>query len=483
MDANTDVKKLAIKASVLTVFTIIYFYLVFKLFRKHISENYPDKPPVIFKTFGTILRNNESVKNQSSKLRFKAVEKNKRQLPETFNALHQWRDFLGSVQDQGSCGSCWAQSSVLVLQDRINLITNGKWNTDLSIAKMISCGFTFDKSIKKYGGAEKLWDLIQKDPETRQTVFEEIQQEAQCNGQSLYDSARVLYLFGTPTFSCIPNKGQTISGKDYNIITAISSRDIPICWELTGRDIDTCRDTKEPLVAYRIKDAYNIPPIEEEIKYEIFHWGPVLAGFQIFPDFLYEYDGKGIYRHSNKKQEALGGHAIGIIGWGIEDVNGEKVKYWLCRNSWSSSWGIGGFFKIEMFIKECQLEENLLGITPDIPGWGLANQPVPDVISKSDIDIRTCKALPSHCINPESGLVNSSLDKIKSGELVGSINKPIIDPSIILPYDKFWAGDLVSTGKNRLSDSAGTNKGISPIKIIPFVIIYIILMYVLWRYI
>ncbi len=53
-----------------------------------------------------------------------------------------------------------------------------------------------------------------------------------------------------------------------------------------------------------------------------------------------------------------GGHAISIMGWGIQPRirvgNGPNdiadVPYWYCRNSWGTKWGMnGGYFKIAMY--------------------------------------------------------------------------------------------------------------------------------------
>lgn len=49
----------------------------------------------------------------------------------------------------------------------------------------------------------------------------------------------------------------------------------------------------------------------------------------------------GIYHYTGG--DKLGGHAVKIIGWGSE--NG--VNYWICANSWSTKWGMNGFFNIE----------------------------------------------------------------------------------------------------------------------------------------
>lgn len=47
-----------------------------------------------------------------------------------------------------------------------------------------------------------------------------------------------------------------------------------------------------------------------------------------------------MYKHVTGKM--LGGHAIRILGYGVED----GTKYWLVANSWNSDWGDQGFFKI-----------------------------------------------------------------------------------------------------------------------------------------
>ena len=38
-----------------------------------------------------------------------------------------------------------------------------------------------------------------------------------------------------------------------------------------------------------------------------------------------------------------GGHAVKMIGYGTDS---QGVDYWLCANSWGTSWGERGYFKI-----------------------------------------------------------------------------------------------------------------------------------------
>ena len=65
---------------------------------------------------------------------------------------------------------------------------------------------------------------------------------------------------------------------------------------------------------------------------------------------------KGIYHHTTG--DFLGGHAVKIIGWG-ED-NG--VQYWIAANSWSTSWGENGHFKIK--IGDCGFADTAYSCSP-----------------------------------------------------------------------------------------------------------------------
>ncbi|KOB70218.1 Cathepsin B [Operophtera brumata] len=77
---------------------------------------------------------------------------------------------------------------------------------------------------------------------------------------------------------------------------------------------------------------------EEQIKAELFQNGPVEAVFYVYADF-FNYK-SGVYKYV--EGDFVYGHAIKIIGWGVED----GVKNWLVANSWNTDWGDKGFFKI-----------------------------------------------------------------------------------------------------------------------------------------
>jgi cathepsin B len=88
-----------------------------------------------------------------------------------------------------------------------------------------------------------------------------------------------------------------------------------------------------------------------KIQADIAKYGTVTAAFTVYSDFpTYK---SGVYKHVTGS--ALGGHAIKILGWGVE--NGQD--YWLVMNSWNDQWGDNGLFKIARGTNECGIESQV----------------------------------------------------------------------------------------------------------------------------
>ena len=89
---------------------------------------------------------------------------------------------------------------------------------------------------------------------------------------------------------------------------------------------------------------------------ELMKNGPVEAAFTVYADFP-NYK-SGVYQHVSGT--ALGGHAIRILGWGVE----KGTPYWLVANSWNYDWGDNGTFKILRGQDHCGIES---GVVAGIP--------------------------------------------------------------------------------------------------------------------
>lgn len=92
---------------------------------------------------------------------------------------------------------------------------------------------------------------------------------------------------------------------------------------------------------------------------EIYTHGSVGADFEVYEDFI-NYK-TGVYHHV--KGSYLGGHAIKLIGWGVE--NG--AKYWIAVNSWNDGWGDNGTFKILRGSNHLGIEGDVVGGIPKLP--------------------------------------------------------------------------------------------------------------------
>jgi cathepsin B len=80
------------------------------------------------------------------------------------------------------------------------------------------------------------------------------------------------------------------------------------------------------------------------------------TGFTVYQDFM-NYK-SGVYKHVSGN--VLGGHAVKIVGWGQE--NG--TNYWICANSWGTSWGENGFFRIAW--GQCGIDSAVYGCAPQL---------------------------------------------------------------------------------------------------------------------
>ena len=228
---------------------------------------------------------------------------------------------LKEVRDQANCGSCWAFGAVEAMSDRICIRSGQTDQRRVSAQNMLtccsSCGFGCDGGYPAY--AWRYW------------------QSAGLVTGGLYQDKTTCQ----PYF--LPPCDHHVDGS-HGACPAVV--DTPKCVQNCddGNKADYTKDLMYGANAYSVSG-------EQNIMQELYQNGPVEASFTVYDDFpTYR---SGVYQHVTGGY--LGGHAIKMIGWGVE--NGEK--YWLCVNSWNDEWGDNGLFKIKRGSNECGIESSV----------------------------------------------------------------------------------------------------------------------------
>jgi cathepsin B len=224
-------------------------------------------------------------------------------IPASFDSRQQWPNYIHPIRDQQRCGSCWAFAASEVLSDRFSIASSGSTDVVLSPEDMVSCDST----------------------------------DMGCQGGMLSNAWNYLKDTGIVSDKCFP----------YTAGTG------------TPASCETKCVDGESFTKYKSQDAYQVKTVEG-IQKEIMTNGPVECGFEVYKSFM-SYK-SGVYQHHwwALWDQLMGGHAVKVIGWGEE--NG--VKYWLVANSWNTSWGEDGFFKIKQ--GDCGFESQCFAGHPSL---------------------------------------------------------------------------------------------------------------------
>jgi cathepsin B len=289
-------------------------------------------------------------------------------LPDIFDGRVVWQGLLNPAMNQGKCGSCWAFASTGVLADRFNIQSMGIMNVQLSPTKLILCDWQ-GKEIDITHPEESQFQSDEADSQSLQNTA--------CYGNSLVDACRYLFEIGTPTEECVPYDKKLGDFSKFQEIGAFDSvSHLPLCSTVSGPLGDMCSDFHidkhtgveggTPERFYKALHFYSIRGIpkdkgsEYNIRNNLYKWGPLATAIQVYPDFytfnpktdIYEWDGQG---------PQVGGHAVEIVGWGVESNKG----YWIIKNSWGTKWGDNGYFRMIRGVNNCEIEANCMGMVPD----------------------------------------------------------------------------------------------------------------------
>eukprot|EP00051_Salpingoeca_urceolata_P026602 m.477863 g.477863 ORF g.477863 m.477863 type:complete len:371 (+) comp20972_c0_seq1:1524-2636(+) len=240
---------------------------------------------------------------------------------------------ISKVRDQSACGSCWAFGSTEAFEDR-RCVATGK-DEEFSAMDTAGCckGFLCGMSMGCNGGQPS-------------AALNWMSHTGVVSGGDFYD-------IGTSNELC---KAYSLKPCAHHVPP---SSKYPACpsdeysvscqHECTDKsfNVSYSSDKHKGTGAFGLN---SVAGMETAIQQN----GPLAVAFTVYADFpTYK---SGVYKHVSG--QALGGHAVEMVGWGTMDGQ----DYWWIKNSWNEQWGDGGFFKIAKGNNECGIESDVTGI-------------------------------------------------------------------------------------------------------------------------
>jgi C1A family cysteine protease len=156
-----------------------------------------------------------------------------------------------------------------------------------------------------------------------------------------------------------------------------------------------CDDWHEKLVGIDgfMKISSNVTVIQGAL----IQYGPLPATMVVYSDFYPDYEG-GVYHHTNGTY--VFGHVVTIVGY---DTIGEE-GYWICKNSWGTSWGESGWFRIAF--GECKIERGVYCYTG--PNYVIVRPEKPD--GKPRVESGKTHAYTIAAVDPDDDMMKYCFD-------------------------------------------------------------------------
>lgn len=219
---------------------------------------------------------------------------------------YQGKDLTTPARNQGQCGSCWAFAAMGTIESLVNIKENcADVDLDLSEQYLLSC----------------------------------VPASGSCNGGR-----------SASPFSFIMN-----TSEDGNFCNGVISED---CLPYQADDSVPCsekagywRDTLVPLSGFgEVWFGWDNPEAVVMMKSQILQNGPIYSLIYVDNDFRWWgslfHRSDDVYRYRDFDDEIILNHGIVIVGW-QDDTSLRSGGYWICKNSWGTTWGYDGFFNIE----------------------------------------------------------------------------------------------------------------------------------------
>ncbi|XP_070507819.1 procathepsin L-like [Chironomus tepperi] len=205
---------------------------------------------------------------------------------------YRTKGFVTNVKDQGDCGCCFAFASMCALEGQMAK----KYRKLVSLSEQNILDCTYNNVSGNWG----------------------------CDGG-----------FAEQTFQYVlTNKGV----------------DSSISYPYEGI-LKTCRYNPQNK-AGNVTGYQKIQGDEEVLKRVLAGVGPLVIGIKADMDTFYGYS-NGIY--DDLSCYGYVNHAVALVGYGTDNSTGKSVDYWIVKNSWSDSWGEGGYIRMIRGVNICNI--------------------------------------------------------------------------------------------------------------------------------
>eukprot|EP01068_Selenidium_serpulae_P002833 Selendium_serpulae@DN2702_c0_g1_i2.p1 len=311
----------------------------------HVKSMYANTPQMSF------LQSKQEETNGEGIYACAVKHETKSSLPAEFSWGDPWTDgdkFDEIPFNQASCGSCYAIAAGYVLQKRFEIAMEKK-------------GVSFTE--------------FKKNPLSAQSVVSCSFHNQGCSGGYPYLVGKWANLNGVASDSCMPyapGAQCTLGGSPAPGFVDVTSEHVAAEQVCSPENRWFAKDYGYVGGAYELCN-------EDMMKEEVHQHGPVAVALEA-PGELFSYS-QGVFdtpndfhhRYCAENNGGLNGweytnHAVVVVGWGEEapEKGGESIPYWIVRNSWGSTWGEKGYFKIRRGKNIGGIESQAVYLDPDM---------------------------------------------------------------------------------------------------------------------
>uniref|UniRef100_A0A914DIA8 ShKT domain-containing protein n=1 Tax=Acrobeloides nanus TaxID=290746 RepID=A0A914DIA8_9BILA len=134
----------------------------------------------------------------------------------------------------------------------------------------------------------------------------------------------------------------------------------------------TCKSVAPKTVT---TDWWYVGTDESQLTTQLYSLGALVYTMWVPNSMFYLTNTSGVYYPSTSDCQtaanAGAGHAVTVVGYGVDSTSG--YPYWLIKNSWGTSWGNAGYFKLYRGANVCSMGSSWWAASATSPAWTCTN--------------------------------------------------------------------------------------------------------------